>query len=577
MRMLVDTNVDVPARDGVRLATDIYLPSSGGPFPTLITRSPYDKSATALINLRFDIQRGVAAGYAVVAQDTRGRFASGGEFTPFVHEGEDGADTITWAASQPWCDGKIGMMGGSYLGVTQWTAAAHADPALAAIAPFATGDDYYDGWAYQGGAFQLGFNLYWTLSSLAVGELVRRRRAGRGGERDFATLTGTIDGVDELYERLPLRGIPELTSLAPYYGEWLSHPSYDDFWRRLSPAEVSPEMTVPALNIGGWYDIFLKGTLANYTRMKRTARGASAPRLIVGPWAHMATGGLFPEVSYGFMANADAFDLGGTQLRWFDRWLKGDSAGTSGDSPVQIFVMGPNVWRGEADWPLPDTTYQRFYLHSGGRASSGPSSGGLSAEAPSDEPEDVFLYDPRDPVPTCGGPTYLPGLPIGANAGPRDQRAIESRRDVLSYTTAPLRQPLEVTGPLRLVLYVSSTAPDTDFTGKLVDVAPDGGALCLADGIIRARYRESLAEPAPLQAGRVYELVIDLVATSAVFSAGHRIRVDVSSSNFPRFDRNTNTGRVIAEDGAGELVPAVNRVYHSAGFPSHIVLPVIDR
>lgn len=577
MRMLVDTNVSVLMRDGVRLAADVYQPSSRGPFPTLITRSPYDKSATSLINLRFDIQRGVAAGYAVVAQDTRGRFASGGEFTPFAQEGEDGADTIAWAAAQPWCNGMIGMMGGSYLGVTQWAAAAHAGPALGAIAPFASAANYYDHWAYQGGAFQLGFNLFWTLSSLALGELVRQRRSGSSGPDDLTELVEAIDGVGGLYRRLPLLSVPELKSLAPYYGEWLRHPSLDDYWRGMSPAEVNRRITVPALNIGGWFDIFLRGTLANYTRMKQAVPGSAAPRLIVGPWAHMATGGLFPESSYGFLGNADAFDLFTAQLRWFDRWLNSRTATADDDSPVQIFVMGSNVWRGEADWPLPDTTYSRFYLHSDGRAGAHPSSGGLSSEPPSEEPEDTFLYDPRDPVPTCGGATYLPGLAIGANAGPRDQRAIESRRDVLSYTSPPLASAVEVTGPIRLVLFASSTAPDTDFTGKLIDVAPDGRAMSLTDGIVRARYRESLSEPSLLEAGRVYEIVIDLAATSNVFGAGHRIRVDVSSSNFPRFDRNTNTGGVIAEDGFESLSPAVNRIYHCAGSPSYIELPIIDR
>ena len=239
--------------------------------------------------------------------------------------------------------------------------------------------------------------------------------------------------------------------------------------------------------------------------------------------------------------------------------------------------MGANEWRDEDDWPLPGTEYADYFLHSGGRANTAAGDGGLSTDAPGDEPEDVYLYDPRNPVPTTGGGTFLPGLSIGANAGPRDQRAVEARHDVLCYTTEPLAAPLEVIGPVRAVLHVSSSATDTDFTAKLVDVAPDGRAENLADGILRARYRESLSEPSPLEPERVYEVTVDLVATAAVISAGHRIRLEVSSSNFPRFDRNTNTGGVIATEGEADLRPAVNRVHHTRVRPSRLVLPVIRR
>ena len=290
-------------------------------------------------------------------------------------------------------------------------------------------------------------------------------------------------------------------------------------------------ITVPALNMGGWYDLFLKGTLANYAGMKEHGGSDLArrhQRLVIGPWAHGPMAGWFPQRSYGLMAGTDASDITGLQLRWFDWLLRGQETGIAAEKPVRLFIMGANVWRDEDDWPLPDTHYVDYFLHSGGQANTAAGDGLLSTEPAASEPEDVYLYDPRDPVPTEGGGTFLPGLSIGANAGPRDQRAVETRRDVLCYTSPILSSPVEVTGPVRLVLHASSSAPDTDFTGKLVDVSPDGRADNVADGILRARYRDSLSEPAPLVPGEVYEVTVDLVATANVFAAGHRIRLEVS-------------------------------------------------
>ncbi len=288
MRIVIDKNLTVPMRDGVTLATDVYRPDGPGPFPTLVQRTPYNKEF-GLTGFSFNILRGVQAGYAVVIQDTRGRWASAGEFNPFFDEALDGADTIAWAAAQPWSSGAVGMIGGSYFGATQWTAATAAPAALRAIAPFVTTDQYYEGWAYQGGAFQLGFNLHWTLSSLALGEVSRRMGSGAATGRDFAALVAAVDGNDDLYRRLPLLGLPELKELAPYYDDWLSHPAYDDFWRATAPRESYGQITAPALNMGGWYDLFLKGTLANYTGMKAHGGSDAArqnQRLVIGPWAH---------------------------------------------------------------------------------------------------------------------------------------------------------------------------------------------------------------------------------------------------------------------------------------------------
>jgi putative CocE/NonD family hydrolase len=580
MNIVIEKNVMVPMRDGIELATDVYHPDTRDPLPALVQRLPYNKELWALTNAALNVARAVQAGYVIVIQDTRGRFASGGNFNPLFHEAEDGADTIAWAAKQPWSSGKVGTIGGSYLGATQWLAATQSPEALQAMAPFVTVADYHEGWVYQGGAFELGFNLSWTLPFLALFELQRRVGAGKATWEDLSALIRAVDAIDELYWRLPLKDMPPLEGIAPYYFDWLAHPDYDEYWRRLAPKEYYERITIPALNMGGWYDLFLGGTLANYRGMKERG-GSSLARshqgLIVGPWAHGVVGGAFADHLYGLMANADAFDLTGAQLRWFDHWLKGVENGVERQRPVHLFVMGENVWHEEDDWPLPGTTFTPYYLHSGGRANSASGNGTLSTEQQGDEPEDVYLYDPRHPVPTVGGATFLPGLWVGANAGPRDQRAVEARHNVLCYTSAPLERPVEVTGPIELVLYASSSALDTDFTGKLVDVVPSGRAEILTEGILRARYRDSLSTPSLLDPGRVYELRLDLWATANVFSAGHCIRLEVSSSNFPRFDRNTNTGGSIATEDSGDLVQAVNRMYHDRIHPSHLLLPIIER
>jgi putative CocE/NonD family hydrolase len=574
--ILVEKHLDVRMRDGVELATDVYRPQTEARLPTLVQRLPYNKELPSLTNVGSNVLRIVQAGYAVVVQDTRGRYASPGAFNPFFDEAEDGADTVAWAAGQPWSNGRLGMIGGSYFGATQWLAATQAPDALQALAPFITAADYHEGWAYQGGAFELGFNLNWTLSGLALGELLR----GQAEPGALANLVSAIDRNAELYWRLPLTDLPELRGLAPYYFDWLAHPDYDDYWRQIAPREAYERITAPALNIGGWYDLFVGGTLENYRGMRERGGSPAArrPGLIVGPWAHGNLSGFFPERSYGIRAGIDGFDLTGAQLRWFDYWLRDVDNGVASEPPVRLFVMGDDLWRTEPDWPLPDTAYTRYYLHSGGRANRRLGDGELSTRPPeSDQPEDVYLYDPRSPVPTVGGATFLPGLQVGANGGPRNQAEVELRTDVLCYTTPPLDQPLEVIGPVELVLFVSSSARDTDFTGKVVDVHPDGRAEILTDGILRARYRDSLTDPSLLESGQTYELLLDLWATANVFKPGHRIRLEVSSSNFPRFDRNTNSGGTIASDGPADLVQAVNRVFHDRSRASHLLLPVIER
>ncbi len=575
--IVIEKNVMVAMPDGIALATDIYRPRTDVPLPVLLQRTPYDKDFSTIP----DIVRMARAGYCVAVQDTRGCFASEGTFEPFTSEAADGAAFIDWAASQPWSNGTIATFGASYVGATQWLAATRAHQALRGLAPLVTASDYHEGWTYQGGAFEIGFALHWALG-FALSETQRRIAGGTATPGDRERILDAIGCIDSHYERHPLAEMPVLAATAPYYGEWLRHPEDDAYWQRIAPRKMYEQITVPALNMGGWYDIFAGGTLANYRGMKErggSALARSGQRLIMGPWAHGVDGDCFPWQYFGPRAGTRAVtvDLVGAQIRWFDYVLKGIDDGISREPPVQIFVMGSNAWRKEADWPLPGTIYHPYYLHSSGRANSLSGDGTLTTTPPADEECDVYLYDPRRPVPTCGGATLLSGLWVGANSGPRDQRTVEVRSDVLCYTSAPLDRATEVTGHVTLQAFVSSTARDTDFTAKLVDVSPDGTATILTDGILRARYRESLATPVLMVPETVYDLRIDVGATANLFAAGHQVRLEISSSNFPRFDRNTNTGGKVATDRRGDVLQAVNRVWHDRLHPSRLILPVVER
>ena len=582
MNIVIEENIMVPMRDGIKLATDVYRPAQEGQWPVLLTRVPYNKDLRfpvpqlqekrLFLELNLDSERVVQAGYVIIAQDTRGRYASEGEFTPFLQEAEDGADTIAWAASQPWSTGKVGMFGVSYQGLTQWQAASEQPAALQAIASAQSPEGTL--YPYQGGAFLLNVALGWTVTQGIMGEVQRRIDQGRATPAELEEIMQAQHDIMALYQRLPLDDMPLLQGRAPYYFDWLAHPTLDAYWRMLAPEELYERITVPALTIAGWYDFFQKEDLEHYHRMKQ--RGGSAlarklQRLVIGPWSHGNFMWGFPERNYG--AASEARDmLTEMQLRWFDHWLKGIDNSIEQEKPVRIFVMGENRWREEEDWPLPNTQYRSYYLQSRGHANTATGDGVLSTTQSDTEPEDSYRYKPFDPVPTVGGAVLMEG-----GEGPRDQRQIEARDDILCYTTPPLKQPVEVTGPIELVLYVSSSARDTDFTGKLVDVHPDGRAENLTDGILRARYRQSLSSPVLMEPGRIYELRVDLGATSNVFLAGHRIRLEVSSSNFPRFNRNSNTGGTIASESEKDFVLGINHVYHTHDYPSHLVLPVIKR
>jgi hypothetical protein len=579
MSFSVEKNIMVPMRDGVRLATDAWVPAGRGPVPVLLVRLPYGKDMIALYayGLSPNVFALIEAGYAVIFQDCRGTFRSGGEFIPMVNEPSDGADTVAWLLEQSWCDGNIGTYGPSYLGFVQW-ASASASGHLKAIAPAVTTTDYYTApWYSEGGALSLHAIQTWT-TLMALSGAQRALAAGSGDPQALMGLVAMAADPDSQLAVLPVRTRPLLEKQWPWWAEILAHPARDQFWRDLSVADHFEDITVPALNIGGWFDIFVNSTARTFTELKR--RGGNievrdGQRLIIGPWDHLNSTGVYPDRQFGLMADARYADLTGAHQRFFDRWLRGQAEAQDGSAPVRIFVMGIDQWRDEQNWPLPDTRYRDYYLDSSGHANTANGDGALRPEPLTSENTDTYRYDPLRPVPTLGGRVMSPAA--ANEAGPVDQQRAEARDDVLCYTTPALEHAVEVTGHVSLALFVSSSALDTDFTGKLVDVFPDGRAIFLTDGILRARYRNSLADPELLTPGQVCEVTIDLSVTSNVFRPGHRIRLEVSSSNFPRFDRNTNTGRTITEDRAEDVQVAVNRIFHGPEHPSRLVLPVIDR
>jgi len=580
---LVDRDVPVAMRDGTVLQSDVYRPAAAGRYPVLLQRTPYNKELGLLALQQTDTFRAVRQGYAVVIQDCRGRYRSDGDFNPFLQEINDGYDAVEWCAAQPWSDGNVGMYGTSYVGATQWLAAIAAPPSLKCIVPAFTASDYYEGWTYQGGAFEWGFMVNWVIPFLTTADLIRQdwREPVSGFEEWRNRLIDAVDGANETAWTLPLGDIPVNPEWSPYFAEWMEHSTRDAFWQAVSIEDRHEKVAVPALNIAGWYDIFLDGSLRNFTGVREkgaTDAARTGSRLLLGPWTHttppMAQSG---AVDFGNRAGQGAMplsmDVDGEHLRFFDRWLKGIDRDYDDDPPVKLWVMGEDVWRGELEWPLARAMSTNFFLSSDGNANSINGDGILTRNATGDERPDIFLYDPHHPVPTVGGQLccYPATLPPGAY----DQRPVEARADVLVYVTPPLAEDTEVTGPVTLQLWAATSAVDTDFTGKLVDICPDGYSRNLTDGIIRARYRQGTDRARLITPNEPTEYTIDLWATSNLFKAGHRIGLEVSSSNFPRFDRNLNTGHELGADA--EMRPAVQTIFHDAERPSRLTLPIVPR
>ena len=567
--MVAEHNAPASMRDGTILRADIYRAAEGGPFPVLLVRTPYGEPMVRTA----PVLPAIDAGFAVVLQHCRGTGTSDGEFTPFASEPDDGVDTIEWCARQPWCNGRVGMYGPSYLGMVQFAAAVAAPPALTCLLPVVAPADYYGGLAYRQGALQLGQMLGWyTLKSAQT--LLYRAAAGEDVSADLGALLRHMTRMVADYDHLPAREAPAVSRILLSWQTWLDHEQRDAYWNDLSYAARRERITTPALHVGGWFDLFLGGTLDNFRTLSRAAATEHARRnqaLIVGPWTHMDQTGAAGELNFGMLASALAIQLEQQQIRFLRRFAA-DGAQDWDGPRVRLFVMGDNVWRDEDDWPLARTRWTRWYLHpAGGLSPAAPPPGAAASH---------FTYDPGDPVPTVGGPTLIYGGPDGGVSwmgGARDQRAIEARPDVLSFTSEILDEDLEVTGPLTVTLHAATSAADTDFTAKLVDVWPDGRAMGLADGIVRARYRDGTGRPAPIAPGAVHEYTIDLIATSQVFKAGHRLRVDISSSNFPCFDRNPGNGAPAATATADDFVLAEQAIYHDEEHPSYITLPVIPR
>lgn len=539
-------HVPVAMRDGVRLWANVFLPADRGRFPTILIRTPYGKGSSLVPNWQAFVDRG----YAVVVEDVRGRYESEGTFEPLTQEPADGSDTLDWIARQSWSDGKIGMTGGSYLGIVQWKAALTGNPHLKAIFPVVSGcDDYLDRFYSPGGALKLGNRLLWMAENL-------RAPLFHG---DFA----------RYILHLPVRTADAAATglSSDMYRQAVAHPAFDGFWRSISTREQIGKVRIPVFAIGGWYDNFVESDLAAFAALHQTS---ALNRILVGPWPHNMSRKL--EVDFGPSAQVPVREL---QLQWFDHWLMGKDTPLDASPPVKYFVMGSNRWREGRQWPPEHAGTRSWYLDSNGGANTLSGDGVLASTPPPHlrqrAPSDGFVYDPRDPAPTRGGavccnPDIFPW-------GPLDQRPVEQRRDVLVYTSRPLGRDLEVSGPIKAVLWVSTSTRDTDFTAKLVDVFPDGVARNLTDGILRLRYRDSLEKPELATPGAVYRISIDAGVTASVFRTGHRIRLEISSANFPRFDRNLNTGGVSAD----ETVPlaATETVWHDRDRPSHLELTVM--
>jgi len=564
--VVFDHNVAMKTRDGVALRTDVYRPAGEGNFPVLLVRTPYNKDGFAAFG-----RRGAARGFMVVAQDVRGRYASEGEWYPFKHEIEDGYDAVEWAAALPHSNGKVGMFSGSYVGATQMLAAISRPPHLAGICPIVTASNYHENWTYQGGAFEQWFNESWTsgLAQDTYSRWISQQANAVVGDTVLPLKNFPVFNI-----KTPEDGAALTRSQAPYFLDWLDHPTYDSYWKQWSIEENYDKFQVPGLTIAAWYDLFQDGSLRNYMGLKAHG-GSEAARngqhLIVAVGGHAGWSRKVGDVDFGPEA---AFDENDYVLDWYDYLFLGKQNMFAGNKPVRIFVMGENKWRDEEAWPLERAKPTSYFLHSAGKANSVSGDGALSTLASVGETSDKFFYDPANPVPTVGGPLCCDAIHLPP--GPRDQKEVEARSDVLVYSTPPLDSDVEVTGPVTLDLFASSSVVDTDFTAKLVDVWPNGFAQNLTEGILRASYRESTtAEPKLIVPGKVYEYKIDMWSTSNVFLKGHSIRLEVSSSNFPRFDRNLNTGS--SASTSSTFVKATNIILHDPAHPSALVLPVVPR
>jgi putative CocE/NonD family hydrolase len=576
--VLIDPDVETPLPDGTILRSTVYRPADGEPCPVLLTRTPYGRDL-AVNSVYLNPATVAASGYVVILQDCRGRFGSGGSFDPSVNEASDGASAIEWAARLPYSNGVVGMWGRSYFAETQWRAASSKPAGLAALSlGVSAGANANNGSLYRGGAFELGSRLTWGHASIAANEVLREfsddselqaKELEAWLEVDRKFSDGTAFGA------LPLQGLsPKLGTfmrrhVLPSAGESAgSH--FAGVWDSASAAPVD----LPTLHIGGWFDIFAPSTTAQYRMQLEHSRThpAAAPRLVIGPWTHTNFSGVYPDVSFGLNAAAGVMnglgDLSALQTAWFDSVLKGTPEGLRPVPPVLLYFMGENQWRGFEELPVPSRQRSWFL---------GP--GGLLLDAPGTAGQEGYDYDPLDPVPTAGGATMIHG-PVPA--GPARQEAVEARADVLTFTTLPFEEPVTIFGEVSATFFAESSAVDTDFVVRLCRVTPDGASLGIADGIIRASWRDSYAgsglwepgyEPSPIEPGRPYEYTVSLWQTAYTFAAGEQMRVQITSSCHPRWDRNLNTGR-LAFDSAGTVV-AKQSIMFGVDHPSRLTAGIL--
>jgi putative CocE/NonD family hydrolase len=554
-KVWVDRNLAIPMRDGVLLYADIYRPEVGKKLPVILTRMPYGKTEYYCY-LPAIGRYWARKGYAYVAQDVRGKWRSGGKWDPFVNEAKDGYDTLDWIARQPWCSGNIGMTGESYYGYTAWAAATTGHPDLKCISPSTTAMDIYGVWIYNSGALCLQTMGTWAFEMNA--------QEYRNSLR--------LD-----YEHLPLVSMDDRAGFTcDYYKDWLKHQRRDSYWDPINLYEKYTKIAIPVLHFGGWYDAFLKATIDDWLGVTKNSDDLSARKnqwLVIGPWDHEYTTDIHKRIGQLDIGDASVMTYMAQCQAFFDFWLKGISNGFDQTSRVQYFVIGDNEWRSMDEWPPKGTSYQDLYFHSGGNAHQADGDGLLSPLPPAlEQPADGYAYDPRDPV------ALTVNVDLWSRAEHLQDRALlPQRSDVLVYDTEPLGKDLEVTGPIQVILYASSSAVDTDFTAALVDLFPNGRgnkppyAHLIQEGILRASYRISDQDQSPIEPGHVYEYTIDLWSTSYVVKAGHRIRVEISSSNFNRYDRNPNTGEPLAI--ATNPIIASQQIFHTPDYPSHITLP----
>ena len=569
-------NVAVPMRDGTILRADIYRPNTTEKVPVILYRTQYGKEGAQMRPFRYESPAWFASHcYLVVTQDIRGQHSSSGKFEEFAYDQSDGYDSVEWAAALEGSNGKVGMYGSSYVGATQWLAAESLPPHLTTIIPANTASDYFDGWTYEDGAFRLNFIEPWAMEDVVVAAAGNRGDAAlvKQLQRDRKDLALLMKFAP--YNQFPPFH-PDDPNVAGYFFDWLRHPTYDSYWKRWAPQEYYGKLSIPVLDIEGWYDGFLEGGVHNFTGMSATAKTAYArdnQRLVIGPWDH--TGWGRPESIEAPMLKqagpAGNSPINELMLAWWDHYLKGKDNGIGGDE-VTYFNMGSNVWKTATSWPIPTTEYRDYFLSSDGHANSVMGDGKLVATAPdSGEAPDHYDYDPHNPVPSVGGHSCCSAPP--GSQGPYDQQSIEQRPDVLVYSAAPFDQQTEITGPITVTLYAESSAPDTDWAAKVVVVKKDGTAMNLNNGIIRASYRSSLSQPAPITSGEVYKYTISVWPTSYTFEPGDAVRLEVSSSDYPQFDPNPNTGKTLAT--STQMQVAHQTIMHDTAHPSRLTLPVV--